>query len=76
MKNLKHISLFFVLIMAVLTGFSQNDTIIETDAIGTGDRIIKPTSKQPLTPKLIENKGKNQIESEYLFYEYKALKNK
>ena len=72
MKNLKHISLFLVFILTVLTGFSQNDTIIETDAVGTGDRKIKPTAKQPLTPLLIENTAKTQIKSNYLFYEYKA----
>ncbi len=72
MKYIKHISLLLVFILAVANGYSQNDTIIETDAIGTGDRKIKPTSKRPLTPALIEETSKSQIESNYLFYEYKA----
>lgn len=59
-------------ILAVLTGFSQNDTIIETNAIGTGDRKIKPTAKRVLTPKLIENNSESQIKSKFIFYEYKA----
>ena len=72
MKYLKHISLFLVFTLAVFSGFSQNDTIIETDAIGTGDRIIKPTKKTPLTPLLIENNSESQIKSKFIFYEYKA----
>ncbi|MEN8927655.1 MAG: hypothetical protein ABF242_04070 [Flavobacteriales bacterium] len=72
MKNIKHITLFLAFVMAFLNGFSQNDTIIETDAVGTGDRLIKPTKKRPLTPILIEDTTKSQIKSKFLFYEYKA----
>jgi hypothetical protein len=72
MNYIKNISVFLVFILAIVNGFSQNDTIIETAAIGTGDRIIKPTKKTPLTPKLIGDTSKSQIKSSFLFYEYKA----
>ena len=72
MNYIKNISVFLVFILTIVNGFSQNDTIIETAAIGTGDRIIKPTKKTLLTPKLIGDTSKSQIKSSFLFYEYKA----
>ena len=72
MNNIKNISVLIILLFTVFIGFGQNDTIIETDAVGTGDRIIKPTKKRAVSPLLLEDTSKSQIKSNFLFHEYKA----
>ncbi len=72
MKYITHIVGFIAILMVSFTGFAQNDTIIEVDAYGKGERKIKPTPKATLIPSLIEDTTKTQIKSEFVFFEYTA----
>ncbi len=73
MKRVFQISLYIFMSFCTFQGFAQNDTIIEEiDAIGRGNRTIKPTPKAGLVPSLVEDTSKTQIKSEFVFYEYTA----
>lgn len=73
MKRVFQISLYIFMSFCTFQGFAQNDTIIEEiDAIGRGNRSIKPTPKAGLVPSLVEDTSKTQIKSEFVFYEYTA----
>ena len=78
MKKFKIIILIAV-ISFTTTSYGQinedEDDIEETTAVGEGIRKIKLTKKKSSSPKLIEDTTKSQLESKYIFYDYKAKSN-